>query len=114
MNFPISNIYYWVHHGHLGSQKDIIYPQKTKRDRAVQSKKFKLFGRSIGECLDYINNRSEVGHFEIDMVILICEKNQCLLTMTDRKSRYEIIRLIKDKTKKFVNESLFVLIKNMK
>ena len=38
-------------------------------------------------------------------------KNQCLLTMTDRKSRYEIIRLIKDKTSKSVNEALSSLIK---
>ena len=40
------------------------------------------------------------------------EKNQCLLTMTDRKSRYEIIRLIKDKSSKSVNEALSTLIKD--
>ena len=40
------------------------------------------------------------------------ERNQYLLTMTDRKSRYEIIRLIKDKSSKSVNETLSVLIKD--
>ena len=112
VDIPVSTIYYWIHQGYLGSQRDcLIYPQKTKRKRPVRSEKFKSFGRSIDERPDYINERSEIGHFEIDTVILTREKNQCLLTMTDRKSRYEIIRLIKDKTGKSVNEALSSLIK---
>jgi len=112
VDIPVSTIYYWIHQGYLGSQRDcLIYPQKTKRKRPVRSEKFKSFGRSIDERPDYINERSEIGHFEIDTVILTREKNQCLLTMTDRKSRYEIIRLIKDKTSKSVNEALSSLIK---
>ena len=112
VDVPVSTIYYWIHQGYLGRQSDcLIYPQKTKRKRPVRSEKFKSFGRSIDERPDYINERSEIGHFEIDTVILTCEKNQCLLTMTDRKSRYEIIRLIKDKTSKSVNEALSSLIK---
>ena len=112
VDIPVSTIYYWIHQGYLGSQRDcLIYPQKTKRKRPVRSEKFKSFGRSIDERPDYINERSEIGHFEIDTVILTREKNQCLLTMTDRKSRYEIIRLIKDKTGKSVNEALSALIK---
>lgn len=39
-------------------------------------------------------------------------KNKCLLTMTDRKSRYEIIQLIKDKSSKSVNEALSAIIKD--
>lgn len=112
VDIPVSTIYYWTHQGYLGSQRDcLIYSQKTKRKRPVRSEKFKSFGRSIDERPDYINERSEIGHFEIDTVILTREKNQCLLTMTDRKSRYEIIRLIKDKTSKSVNEALSSLIK---
>ena len=112
VDIPVSTIYYWIHQGYLGSQRDcLIYPQKTKRKRPVRSEKFKSFGRSIDERPDYINERSEIGHFEIDTAILTREKNQCLLTMTDRKSRYEIIRLIKDKTSKSVNEALSSLIK---
>lgn len=110
VDISVSTIYYWIHRGYLGKQKDcLIYPQKTKRNRVVQSEKFKSFGKSIDERPDYINNRSEIGHFEIDTVILTREKNQCLLTMTDRKSRYEIIRLIKDKSSKSVNEALSIL-----
>lgn len=112
VDVPVSTIYYWIHQGYLGSQRDcLIYPQKTKRKRPVKSEKFRGFGKTIDERPDYINERTEIGHFEIDTVILTREKNQCLLTMTDRKSRYEIIRLIKDKTGKSVNEALSALIK---
>ena len=112
VDIPVSTIYYWIHQGYLGSQRDcLIYPQKTKRKRPVKSEKFRGFGKTIDERPDYINERTEIGHFEIDTVILTREKNQCLLTMTDRKSRYEIIRLIKDKTGKSVNEALSSLIK---
>lgn len=112
VDVPVSTIYYWIHQGYLGSQRDcLIYPQKQKRKRPVKSEKFRGFGKTIDERPDYINERTEIGHFEIDTVILTREKNQCLLTMTDRKSRYEIIRLIKDKTGKSVNEALSALIK---
>ena len=111
VDVSVSTIYYWIHRGYLGKQQDcLIYPQRIKKSRSVRSERFKGFGKSIDERPDYINNRTETGHFEIDTVILTRDKNQCLLTMTDRKSRYEIIRLIKDKTSKSVNEALSILI----
>ena len=42
------------------------------------------------------------------------KKGQCLLTLTDRKSRYEIIRLIEDKTVKSVNRALKEVLKEYK
>jgi len=39
------------------------------------------------------------------MVIQTRAKNGCLLTMTDRKSCYQIIRLIPDKSAALVNQS---------
>ena len=53
-----------------------------------------------------IENREEVGHFEIDLVILNKTKGEQLLTLTDRKTRYEIVRLIKDKRAESVHEVL--------
>lgn len=72
--------------GIWGSNKTVAYPQRIK-SRPVRSERFNGFGKSIDERPDYINNRTETGHFEIDTAILTREKNQCLLTMTDRKSR---------------------------
>lgn len=46
-----------------------------------------------------INNRNEFGHFEIDTVISKrTGKHHCLLTMTERKTRYEMVFRIESKT----------------
>ncbi len=42
----------------------------------------------------------------IDTVLLTKEKGECLLTLTERKTRLEIIRLIPDKTTYSVNQAL--------
>ena len=77
----------------------------------MKKKRVRILGKSIEEKPKEINNREEVGHYEIDTVILRKEKGQCLLTLTDRKSRYEIIRLIEDKTVKSVNRALKEVLK---
>lgn len=53
-----------------------------------------------------INERLEVGYYEIDTVLLTKTKGECLLTLTERKYRTEMIRLIKDKTAQSVNKAL--------
>ena len=47
---------------------------------------------------------------EIDTVIQTRAKNDCLLTLTDRKSRYQIIRLIPDKSARSVNRALRMIL----
>ena len=54
---------------------------------------------SIENRPQYINNRSSFGHFEIDTVIGTNRgKHECLLTMTERKTKYEMIFKISSKT----------------
>lgn len=54
---------------------------------------------SIENRPEEINNRSIFGHFEIDTVIGTSRgKHECLLTITERKTRYEIIFKISSKT----------------
>ena len=49
--------------------------------------------RSISNRPDYINNRSEFGLWEIDTVKSCANStNQCVLTLTERKLRTEILR----------------------
>jgi IS30 family transposase len=45
--------------------------------------------------------------------ILTKAKGECLLTLTERMSRFEIIRLIPDKTAKAVNQSFLIMGKNL-
>ena len=53
----------------------------------------KITGRSIEERSEVINKREEVGHFEINTVVGKRERGPCLLVLTDRKSRFELIWL---------------------
>lgn len=52
---------------------------------------------------DDINNRLFIGHWELDTVIGIREgKHKCLMTLTERKSKFEIIIVLDSKTKEEV------------
>ena len=110
VNVPISTIYYWIHHGQLElTYKDLIYPRKPKAEKKRASPRFKPAGKSIEERPEFINQRLENGHYEMDTVILTKQKNQFLLTLTDRRSRHQIIRLIPDKTAQSVNQAVTAL-----
>ncbi|MGG6832933.1 UNVERIFIED_CONTAM: IS30 family transposase [Streptococcus canis] len=113
VNVPISTIYYWIHHGQLGLTKaDMLYPRKEKAKKKHASPNFKPAGKSIEERPASINKREHSGDFEIDTVIQTRAKNECLLTLTDRKSRYQIIRLIPDKSANSVNKALEGILKD--
>ncbi|HFI0507906.1 TPA: IS30 family transposase, partial [Streptococcus suis] len=107
----ISTIYYWFHNGHLGLTKaDMLYPRKWKGVKKQASPNFKPAGKSIEERPEVINLRLENGHYEIDTVLLTKVKNYCLLVLTDRRSRHQIIRLIPNKTAESVNQALTLLL----
>ena len=110
---PISTIYYWIHHGHLGLTKvDMLYPRKESAKKKHARPNFKPAGKSIEERPTSINNREHSGDFEIDTVIQTRAKNECLLTLTDRRSRYQITRLIPDKSANLVNKALEGILKD--
>ena len=107
----ISTIYYWIHHGQLGvSKANLLYPRKKKSLKKQASPNFKPAGQSIEQRPESINQRDNIGDFEIDTVIQTRAKNECLLTLTDRKSRYQIIRLIPDKSAASVNQALRLIL----
>ena len=52
---------------------------------------------------EIINNRERFGDWELDTIISSSKgKNECLMTLTDRKIRFEIIAKLKEKTKEDV------------
>ncbi|VLI80185.1 IS1239 transposase [Streptococcus pneumoniae] len=115
VNVGISTIYYWIHHGKLGlSKQDLPYPRKGKALKKQASTNFKPAGQSIEQRSEAINLRLENGHYEIDTVLLTRAKNYCLLVLTDRKSRHQIIRLIPNKSAEVVNQALKLILKQHK
>ena len=115
VNVGISTIYYWIHHGKLGlSKQDLLYPRKGKAVKKQASINFKPAGQSIEQRPEVINLRLGNGHYEIDTVPLTRAKNYCLLVLTDRKSRHQIIRLIPNKSAEAVNQALKLILKQHK
>lgn len=103
----LRTLYNWIDSGLLSvAYYDLLYPQyrKPKKQRATQPKR--PLGLSIEERPESIDERSEYGHWEIDTVLLTKAKGECLLTLTERKTRLEIIRLIPHKTTHYVNQAL--------
>ena len=64
--------------------------QKSKRNRQRK----KILGKSINERPQEINDRQEFGHWEMDTVIGKRERGSVLLTLTERKTGFEIIRKV--------------------
>ncbi|HEV3660935.1 TPA: IS30 family transposase, partial [Streptococcus pneumoniae] len=88
--------------------------QKFSPDKKQASTNFKPAGQSIEQRSEAINLRLENGHYEIDTVLLTRAKNYCLLVLTDRKSRHQIIRLIPNKSAEVVNQALKLILKQHK
>ncbi|HEU9025728.1 TPA: IS30 family transposase [Streptococcus pneumoniae] len=88
--------------------------QKFSPDKKQASTNFKPAGQSIEQRSEAINLRLENGYYEIDTVLLTRVKNYCLLVLTDRKSRHQIIRLIPNKSAEVVNQALKLILKQHK
>ena len=97
--------------------KNIDLPEKVRRKpkKAKKDKSHKrLRGKSIETRPESINNREEFGHWEIDLVIgKKTADDNVLLTLTERKTKKEIVRKIKDKSVKSVHRCLKQIKKKM-
>lgn len=72
-----------------------------KRKRAIEP------GHSIEDRPAEVEQRLEAGHWEIDLVVGGKSKGPAvLLTLTERKTRKQIIRKLKDRTQKTVTRAL--------
>jgi len=76
--------------------------QENSKEKALNNKR----GKSIDERPKEAENRLEYGHWEGDLVIGAKGTKHCLLTLTDRKTRQEIIRRLPSKKKKNVKNTL--------
>jgi IS30 family transposase len=82
--------------------------RSTKKKRIRKHKK--VLGRSISERSAEINDRSEFGHWEIDSVIGKKTKGQpTLMTITERKTRKELIRKMPDQSSESIMNALKTL-----
>lgn len=105
-----TTLYTYVARGYLGV-KNIDLPEKVSRKkdtgRPKRDRKHKrLKGRSIEERPAVVDDKEEFGHWEIDTVIGKREAGNVLMTLTERKTKWEIVRKISNKGVKAVARAL--------
>jgi IS30 family transposase len=96
--------------------KDLIYGhyRKKKRDSFNRPSYKNLKGRSIEDRPAEADNREQVGHWEMDLVLGGKSSTKaCLLTLTERCSRREIIRKLPDRTQTSVVQALDIMERQM-
>lgn len=119
-NFYISKgtIYNYIDKGFFltVTNKDLLYkkPKKQKYER-IRFNRDNLNKRSIESRPFDFNCRDSFGHWELDTVVGKSKgQNQVLLVLTERQTRYEIVKKIKGKQQIYVKSALDDLEKSYK
>ena len=81
------------------SNKNLLRKSKKKKHRKVKrSKKLQNLEHSIEKRPKEIQERISFGHWELDSVIGTQTKGKTILSITERKTRMQLIMISKDKT----------------
>ena len=105
----VSTIYKAIRHGHIKgvTMRDCPLHGRKKTKRQMVNREYKRpKGVSIEERNKEILDRLEFGHWEMDSVLGTQKSKECLLVLTERKTRYEIIEPLQDHGAKEVVSAL--------
>lgn len=88
--------------------KNIDLPLRVKRNenKGKARKNVRIYGMSIEQRPDTIDNREEFGHWEIDTVLGCSGTSSAFLTIDERKSRKRHIIKIESKTAEAVGKGI--------
>lgn len=116
INFSLKTLYNYIHQGLFLKLNESHLPYKKKYKRKYIKDKHirKNGGTSIEERSEDINKRTTLGHWEMDTVVWKRGTKACLLVLTERVTRKEIIIKLRDKTSKSVINALKELKKRYK
>lgn len=111
-------IYNYIDKGMIDGISNIDLIEKTKRRikktfPVKRCSRDKSFGIGIEERPETIESRKVCGHWEIDCVMGKKSDPYCLLVISERKSRFEKIFLIKKHTAEEVNKQIYKLKKQL-
>ncbi len=91
-------------HGERGVARKLRYCGKTRHKRGQEDRRGKIrISHLIEECLKEALERSEIGHREADTV-LGKTSSSCMITLTDRESRFLLGKKISRKATAEVEE----------
>jgi len=108
VDITVKTLYNSIDSGEIGvSRQDLLRKDGWKKTSSKPRKSLKnLKGESIENRHDSANNRSEYGHWEMDLIVSCKGGKHALLTLTERKTRREIIMRLPDKTQRAVKRAL--------
>lgn len=107
-----TTIYRYVHEGLLlnVTNADLLYKKQAKKKQIEKRTIRNKMAMSIDQRPRSINSREDYGHWEIDTVYSGQDTSkETLLVCTERKSRFELVFKMPDRTKKSVNDILFAV-----
>lgn len=103
----VNTIYAYIRFGVFMNLRESHLPHKgKKKKRRVVKRGKRQHGRSIEMRPSEIDTRKEFGHWEMDCVIGKQRNKKILLVLTERKTRYDIVEVLKRKTVKEVQKAL--------
>lgn len=82
------------------TNKDLPFKgaRQKKKTKHIRRMKSAAKGDSIEKRPEEVNTRQEPGHWEMDLVVSCRGGHKCLMALTERVTRQEIMRLIPDKS----------------
>ena len=99
----LKTFYNYVHAGYLPALSVLDLPyakehRKKKPDSRTEKRPRRNGGKSIEERPESVKSRGSFGHWEMDTVYSAQGCRTCLLVLSERRGRYELIFRIKDRT----------------
>lgn len=99
-------------HGNRGAIRKLRHRGKSRHTKTYEERRGKIqISHLITDRPDAANKREKIGDWEADTVLGQTGK-ACLVTLTDRKSRYLLCKKIPKKSSSFVKEAMLELLKN--
>ena len=99
-------------HGNRGAIRKLRHRGKSRHTKNYEEKRGKIcISNLITDRPDVANRRERTGDWEADTVLGQAGK-ACLVTLTDRKSRYLLCKKIAKKSSSLVKEAMLELLKN--
>src|SRR5699024_5279045 len=105
-----STLYHWTERGimktkHIDVVEDVA--RTPRKDSPKDRENRRVLGPSSEERPDKVDTREHFGHWEIDTLIgSKTKEDPVLLTLVERKTRFEIMFKIKQKSTDFVNQAV--------
>lgn len=108
VEISVKTLYNNIDSGEIGvSRKDLLRKEGWKQNKSKPRKAANnLKGESIDNRPEEANNRSEYGHWEMDLIVSCKGGKGALLTLTERMTRREIIIRLMSKTQRAVKRAL--------